>query len=215
MVLTRLGKKKKKTFTYNSKTTLHHTSSICLLPAPPPHHPLGWLWEQAHHTGHVWVYELYTSPIALTRGVYLSLRGGTTLQTRGKTSRCIQGICWTRHSHLVDVWNEINKEAVCLCRRRTHAEMSHRSVKLAGRNREIWYSKSRLGSRYQQVTLLGITSYPFIHKYPGLPAWALAKKFLDRRQVVSQSQVTGVCFVSQCLSGAACARPFCVVVTLY
>lgn len=56
--------KNKKTFTYNPKTTLQHT------PKYEPSSLLSW----QHHTGHVLDIQLYTSPIALTRGLYLLLK---------------------------------------------------------------------------------------------------------------------------------------------
>lgn len=121
------------------------------------------------------------------------------IRDKRKTSRCIQVICWTLHSHFVGVKNEM-KEAVCLCRRRTHAEMSHRVLRgwrLAGHNQEIWNSNR---GWVAIPTLVGITSYPFIHKYPGRPACALAN-FPNRWQVVvvSQSQVrVCVLFLSVC-----------------
>lgn len=89
--------------------------------------------------------QFYISPIALTRGIYLSLWCGTTLETRGEKFK-VHTSYFVGHGTviLVGVWNEINREAVCLCRRRTHAEMSHpllHSRKLAGN----LVLKSRLG----------------------------------------------------------------------
>lgn len=89
--------------------------------------------------------QFYTSPIALTRGIYSSFKWWHYIRDkRKKFQGAYKLFCWTRHSHLVGVWNEINREAVCLCRRRTHAEMSHpllHSWKLAG----DLVLKSRLG----------------------------------------------------------------------
>lgn len=163
-------------------------SRICLLSYPPR---LTLRTNSSHWT--CLGIQFYTSPIALTRGIYLSLCGGTTLETRGKIFK-VHTSYFVGHGTVI--WLVCGmKSTVCLCRRRTHAEMSHpllHSWKLAGN----LVLKSR--SRYQQVTLLGITSYPFIHKYPGLPAGALAT-FLDRLLVVSQSRVK-VCalFLSVC-----------------
>lgn len=64
-------KKKLHTFLTLSKTTLHHMSSVYLLTH---------LADFLIMLGHVWIH--ITLP-----GVYLSLRGGTTLEEK---SRCIQ-----------------------------------------------------------------------------------------------------------------------------
>lgn len=62
----------------------------------------------------------------------------------------------------------------------------------------------KAGSTYQQAALLGITAVPFIHKYPVFQL----RRFWTGRCKLLESHVK-VCV--SCLSGAACARPFCVV----
>lgn len=130
-------------------------------------------------------------------------------------SRCIQVICWTQHSHLVGVWNEINKRLVCLSRRWTHAEMSHRLLhgwKLAGHKSGSLGLKSRLGrdtNKSHFLVLQVILSCISIQVFQ----FELWQHFWTGDKVVGfQSQVKVARFVSRCSSGAACARPFCMVV---
>lgn len=117
----------------------YFTPHVQYLPSFPPQLTLranSWHWTCLG-------IQFYTSPIALTRGIYSLLGGGTTLETRGT----FQGAYKLFVGHGTVIWlvcgMKSTKRLVCLCRRRTHAEMSHRllhSWKLAGRNQEIWYS---------------------------------------------------------------------------
>lgn len=66
----------------------------------------------------------------------------------------------------------------------------------------------KAGARYQQATPLGITGYPFIHEYPGVPALSSGTNTWTCCCSLSVSG-GGVVF---CLSGATCARPFCAAV---
>lgn len=139
--------------------------------------------------------QFYTSPIALTRGIYLMLSGGTTLETRGK----LQGAYKLFAEHGTVIWLVwgMERKRLFVCAGVGHMQRCLIARTLAGLNQEIWYSNQ---GWVAIPTLVGITSYPFMHKYPGLPAWALAN-FLNRWRVVvvSQSQVeVCVLFVSVC-----------------
>lgn len=85
-------------------------------PPPPPPHSAEKKVASSHWT--CLGTQLYTSLIALTRGIYLLWHY---IRER---ERDIQGAYKLIFGHrtVIWLWNEISKEAVCLRRRGTHAE---------------------------------------------------------------------------------------------
>lgn len=167
-------------------------------------------WHQTHHAGHAWV---HITDSADQRNIFCC---GTTLETRGKISRCIRVICWHTAQSFWLAWGmkSTTKRGclfVCLCRRRTHAEMSHRllhSWKLAGD-----LSGTQIKAAWSWCQL--IPSYISIQIFQ-LEEIAKVSGRGDGFVVVVVVAVVSVSGEGVCLSsGATCARPFCAVVARY